>query len=76
MTIMPATSGIIERLRTLYPTHPVVMGAALKLELQARDIARYQATLTAIAGSQKINWPDPVEHANWCVAQAQKEVGV
>lgn len=58
---------IVDRLRTLYWTHPVVMQAANKIETQSR-------VLTEIAGSMNRDWSDPAEHANWCIEQAQSVV--
>jgi hypothetical protein len=61
------STDMIHRLRTLYPTHPVVMQAAAKIETQSR-------VLTEIAGSMAHKWTDPAEHANWCVEQAQSVI--
>lgn len=65
---MHTTPELIHKLRTLYPTHPIVLQAAQKLD-------QLQTVVNDIAGSMKRDWRDPVEHANWCVERAQEVAG-
>jgi hypothetical protein len=60
---------IVNSLHRLYPTHPLVMQAAAKIEEQSR-------ALREIATSMKRDWNDPAQHANWCVERAQALTGL